>query len=147
MIETPNFSFHDVGVDAFKKFENTFVIWPYEDQIFVDTKNMCMYVCMYICLFVCYICVSVHLEASKMWKYFKEWKFASTRQKMTHSLAHLTFLVDDDEHVHACLVVEKLGIDYCQALRVTIWLEGWVDGWHPTCIMKKLYSSQFVWCY
>ncbi len=65
------FYFHDVaiGIDAFNKFENTFMVWPYEDQMFLDTKNMCMYVCS---IFVCYICVSLHLEASKMRKYLKE---------------------------------------------------------------------------
>jgi hypothetical protein len=51
------FSFHDVGIDAFNKFENTFMIWPYEDQMFLDTKNMCMYICMYVVyLFVIFVC-------------------------------------------------------------------------------------------
>lgn len=68
------FSFHDVGIDAFKTFENTFVIWPYEDQMFLDTKNMCvcMYEYMYVYLFVCWISVSLHSEASKICKYSKE---------------------------------------------------------------------------
>jgi len=55
------FSFHDVGVDAFKNFENTFMIWPYEDQMFLDTKNMCMYICMYI-----YLCVPTFRRIQNM---------------------------------------------------------------------------------
>ncbi len=49
------------------------------------------------------------------------------QDKMTHSLGHLTFLVHDDEHVHACLVVENFGIDYFQALGATISPEGWMN--------------------
>ncbi len=98
---------------AFKIFENTFMIWPYEDQMmFLDTKNMCMYTCMYICifLFVCllYLCAPYIQKHPKCENILKNENLLA-QDKMTHSLAHLTFLVDDDEHVHACLIVEKFG--------------------------------------
>ncbi len=66
-----NFLFMMLALMLFKKFENTFVIWPYEDQNVLGNKKyvyvyVYMYVCMYVYLFVCFICVSLHLETSKM---------------------------------------------------------------------------------
>ncbi len=65
-----------------------------------------MYVYLFVCLFVVFVCP----YTQKHPKYANILKTENllAQDKMTHSLAHLTFLVHDDEHVHACLVVENL---------------------------------------
>jgi hypothetical protein len=74
---------------------------------------------MYICLFVGFLCPYIQ-KHPKYANILKSENWLAQDKKMTHSLSDLTFLVHDDEHVHACLVVEKFGIDYCQVLGMTI---------------------------